>query len=87
MGEDGTQCGYVRGVTENADLAEVLRRRALTQDAARTVAVTRRHAAHGRTARENVAELVDPGSFIEYGRFTIAAQRQRRELDAPPPTV
>jgi acetyl-CoA carboxylase carboxyltransferase component len=81
MGEDGTQCGYVRGVTENADLAEVLRRRALTQDAARTVAVTRRHAAHGRTARENVAELVDPGSFIEYGRFTIAAQRQRRELD------
>ncbi len=40
----------------------------------------RRHAAGARTARENVADLVDPGSFVEYGRFAIAAQRGRREL-------
>ncbi|MFL5976892.1 MAG: carboxyl transferase domain-containing protein, partial [Solirubrobacterales bacterium] len=58
----------------------MLRRRALTEDAARHDAVARRHAAGGRTARENVADLVDPGSFVEYGRFAIAAQRSRREL-------
>lgn len=63
------------------DLAELLRRRALTQDASRSDAVARRHAAGGRTARENIADLVDEGSFIEYGRFAIAAQRQRRTLD------
>jgi acetyl-CoA carboxylase carboxyltransferase component len=66
---------------EREDLAEVLRRRALTEDDARPDAVERRHAAGGRTARENVADLVDPGSFVEYGRFAIAAQRGRRELD------
>ncbi|ADB51131.1 acyl-CoA carboxylase subunit beta [Conexibacter woesei] len=62
------------------DLAELLRRRRLTEDAARPDAVARRRTAGGRTARENVADLVDPGSFVEYGRFAIAAQRQRREL-------
>ncbi len=69
------------GEGERDDLAEVLRRRALTEDAARPDAVERRHAAGGRTARENVADLVDPGSFVEYGRFAIAAQRGRRDLD------
>lgn len=60
---------------------ELERRRALTEDAARPEAVNRRHSAGGRTARENIADLVDPGSLIEYGRFTVAAQRRRRELD------
>ncbi|HEX3294894.1 MAG TPA: carboxyl transferase domain-containing protein [Solirubrobacterales bacterium] len=63
-----------------SDLDELRRRRALTEDAARTEAVERRHAAGGRTARENVADLVDPGSFVEYGRYTVAAQRERRDL-------
>ena len=63
------------------DHAELLRRRALTEDAARPDAVERRHASNGRTARENIDDLVDPGTFIEYGRFAIAAQRFRRELD------
>jgi acetyl-CoA carboxylase carboxyltransferase component len=63
------------------DLDEVLRRRALTADEARPVAVARRHDAGGRTARENVADLVDEGSFVEYGRFAIAAQRGRRDLE------
>ncbi len=62
------------------DLAELLARRALTEDAARADATERRHAAGARTARENVADLADPGSFVEYGRFAIAAQRGRREL-------
>src|SRR3954471_8112610 len=63
------------------DHAELLRRRALTEDAARPEAVERRRATNGRTARENIADLVDPGSFVEYGRFAIAAQRFRRDLD------
>ena len=63
------------------DLAEVLERRAQTRDEARADAVGRRHQAGGRTARENVDDLVDPGSFIEYGRFAIAAQRGRRTVE------
>jgi len=63
------------------DHRHLLDRRALTEDAARPEAVARRHDAGGRTARENVDDLVDPGSFVEYGRFAIAAQRRRRELD------
>jgi acetyl-CoA carboxylase carboxyltransferase component len=63
------------------DLLELRRRRALTEDGARHDAVERRHATGARTARENLADLVDPGSFVEYGRFAIAAQRLRRELD------
>jgi acetyl-CoA carboxylase carboxyltransferase component len=68
------------GGGERDDLAELLARRALTEDAARAEAVERRHAGGARTARENVADLVDPGSFVEYGRFAIAAQRGRREV-------
>ncbi len=64
-----------------AELSELRRRRALTEDAARPEAVRKRRAAGGRTARENVAELVDAGTFVEYGRYAIAAQRGRRELD------
>jgi acetyl-CoA carboxylase carboxyltransferase component len=66
--------------SERPDLRELLERRALTEDAARGEAVDRRHASGGRTARENLEDLVDAGSFVEYGRFAIAAQRQRREL-------
>ncbi|MFP5219269.1 MAG: carboxyl transferase domain-containing protein [Actinomycetes bacterium] len=60
------------------DLAEVRRRWELTRDDARPDAVERRHAAGGRTARENVDALLDPGSFTEYGAFAVAAQRARR---------
>ena len=66
---------------EHEDLADLLRRQALTADEARGEAVARRHAAGARTARENLADLVDEGSFVEYGRFAIAAQRGRREVE------
>ena len=62
-------------------LAELARRAALTEDRARPQAVERRHREGGRTARENIADLLDPGSFVEYGRFAIAAQRARRPLE------
>jgi acetyl-CoA carboxylase carboxyltransferase component len=74
MGREG-------GEPQRQDLAELLARRALTEDAARPDAVQRRHAAGGRTARENLEDLVDPGSLVEYGRFAIAAQRGRREVE------
>jgi acetyl-CoA carboxylase carboxyltransferase component len=63
------------------DLGEALERRRLTGDDARPEAVERRHASGARTARENLAALVDPDSFVEYGGLAIAAQRMRRDQD------
>ena len=63
------------------DLQRVRDRDALTLDAARPAAVAKRHAAGGRTARENVNDLCDAGSFSEYGAFAIAAQTRRRTQD------
>ncbi len=60
------------------DLAELQRRRELTEDAARGEAVSKRHDRGGRTARENVADLIDEGSWVEYGRYAVAQQRARR---------
>jgi len=63
------------------DLALVLARQAALRDAARPEAVDRRHRLGRRTARENLADLCDPGSFAEYGGLAVAAQRRRRSLD------
>ena len=54
---------------------------ALTQDAERAEAVASRRSKGYRTARENLHDLCDPDSFIEYGQLAVAAQRQRRSLD------
>jgi acetyl-CoA carboxylase carboxyltransferase component len=63
------------------DLAEVVERHAKGLDRARPDAVARRRKTGQRTARENVEDLVDPGTFVEYGPLVIAAQRRRRALD------
>ncbi len=63
------------------DLAEVLHRQWLLQDEARPAAVARRAKVGHRTARENLADLVSPGDFVEYGGLVVAAQRARRSLD------
>ncbi len=63
------------------DLAEVFDRQARTRDEARPDAVARRRARSQRTARENIDDLVDVGSFMEYGSLAIAAQRRRRSVD------
>ncbi|MGB6766264.1 carboxyl transferase domain-containing protein, partial [Mycobacterium sp.] len=63
------------------DLDEVRRRHLLTLDEGRSAAITKRHNQNRRTARENIADLVDPGSFVEYGALTVAAQRSRRSED------
>jgi acetyl-CoA carboxylase carboxyltransferase component len=64
-----------------ADLQRLLRRQALTLDAARPEAVARRHSLGQRTARENIADLCDDDSFLEYGALAVAAQRNRRSED------
>lgn len=63
------------------DLQRVKDRHAFTLDAARPDAMARRHAQGSRSARENIADLCDEGSFIEYGALAIAAQTRRRSLD------
>jgi len=63
---------------ERADLAAVRERHEVGLDAARPEAVARRHKRGQRTARENLADLLDEGSFVEYGPLLFAAQEQRR---------
>ena len=66
---------------ERADLKKLQDRLAFTQDAARPDAVAKRHATGLRTARENIADLCDPDSFVEYGALAVAAQSRRRTAD------
>lgn len=74
--EGGSGWGHAR-----PDLQRVLDRHALTLDAARPEAIAKRHALGLRTARENIADLCDAGSFSEYGALAVAAQRSRRSAD------
>ena len=70
--EEVVDLDYIR-----PDLAEVEERWRVTRDEARPEAVEKRHKFGQRTARENINDLVDPGSFIEYGAFVVANQRFR----------
>jgi acetyl-CoA carboxylase carboxyltransferase component len=63
-----------------SDLAETIERHDVGLDHRRPDAVARRRASGQRTARENVADLVDDGSFVEYAPLVVAAQRRRRDL-------
>ena len=62
------------------DLAEVYERHAYGLDEKRADAVAKRHKLGRRTARENLKDLVDDGTFVEYGPLVIAAQRRRRPV-------
>ena len=63
---------------ERADLTRLRERQERRLDAARPEAVARRHARGQRTARDNLADLLDEGSLVEYGGLAVAAQRARR---------
>jgi acetyl/propionyl-CoA carboxylase alpha subunit/acetyl-CoA carboxylase carboxyltransferase component len=63
------------------DLKAVIERVGATLDAGRPQAVARRRKTGQRTARENVDDLLDPGSFIEYGSLVVAARRKRHSLE------
>lgn len=60
---------------------EVVQRHADVLDAAKPEAVEKIHARQRRTARENLDDLLVPGSFVEYGPLVIAAQMARRSLE------
>jgi acetyl/propionyl-CoA carboxylase alpha subunit len=63
------------------DLAALRERYAGVADAARPQAMQRRRAAGRSTARDMLAALVDPDTFVEYGALAIAAQTRRRSRE------
>ena len=73
-----TDVASVPASGQRADLEQLRRRQELLLDSSRSEAVAKRHARGQRTARENVADLIDEGTFVEYGSFGVAAQRSRR---------
>ena len=74
--EEEIDLDYIR-----ADLAPVIARHQGTLDANRPKAVERRRKTGQRTARENVDDLLDPDSFVEYGNLTVAARRRRHSME------
>ncbi len=76
VAEEDIDLDYIR-----PDLAKLQAREALLKDENRPQAVAKRRKLGLRTARENVAAVLDEGSFIEYGAFTFAAQRARRSVE------
>jgi len=71
--DDEIDLDHIRG-----DLAELIKRKAYTLDENRPEAMERRARKNQRSARENIAAIVDEGSFHEYGQLVVAAQRKRR---------
>ena len=59
------------------DLEENIRRHAYTLDENRPEAVARRRRFGFQTPRENIEQLVDPGSFKEYWPLLVARQHQK----------
>ncbi len=81
LGSTGTErqqldLDYIR-----PDLQELRERLAKLEDSARPQAMAKRHARGKRSARENVADLIDASSLLEYGGLAVAAQRSRRSLE------
>lgn len=74
-----------QGIRMSSDLRPELvalkNRLSRTLDESRVEAAGKRHAMGYRTARENLADLVDPDSFTEYGQLAVAAQRNRRDYE------
>jgi acetyl-CoA carboxylase carboxyltransferase component len=62
-----------------AELAALRERLEKTLDGYRTEARDKRHGSGYRTARENLEDLVDHDTFVEYGQLAVAAQRSRRD--------
>jgi acetyl-CoA carboxylase carboxyltransferase component len=78
---DVMQTAGPQGGGERADLRAARERHEIGLDAARAEAVAKRHERGRRTARENLAELVDDGTFVEYGPLLFAAQERRRSRE------
>ncbi len=62
------------------DLAELNRRRDYLKDENRPEAVARRRKTGQRTVRENVEDLCDPDSFVEYSSLVVAGRLRRNSM-------
>ena len=83
-GQPGSEPGQHDGqgpAEPRRDLGELRDRLARGSDAQRAAAVARRRARGFRSARENLHDLIDAGSFSEYGALAVAAQRRRRDYE------
>ncbi|MBT4490778.1 MAG: ATP-grasp domain-containing protein [Rhodospirillaceae bacterium] len=87
--EEGEVAGSAGEVLEEVDLdeirpdlQEVLDRRYLHSDIGRPKATARRHDKGQRTARENIAQLCNMDTFVEYAPLVLAAQRQRHSVES-----
>ena len=78
---DVAQTVEPQGGGERAGLRAMRERHEIGLDAARAQEVAKRHERGRRTARENLAELVDDGTFVEYGPLLFAAQERRRSRE------
>ncbi len=67
--------------SDDPALVEMRGRRTLTTDDGRPDAVAKVHADGKLTAREKVSLLLEGADPLEYGTFTIAAQRARRSVE------
>jgi len=63
------------------DVAEIVHFHQLATNAGRSEATAKRHAAGKRTAHENILDLCDPGSFVEYGPIVTAARLRTDTLE------
>lgn len=63
-------------------LEELQAQLAYSSDVMRADAVQRRHKKGYRSARENLADLCDKDSFVEYGQLAVAAQRERKDAES-----
>jgi acetyl-CoA carboxylase carboxyltransferase component len=70
-----------QGGGERADFQAVRERHEIGLDAARPEAVAKRRERGRHTTRENLTELLDPDSFVEYGPLLFAAQERRRSRE------
>lgn len=75
----GVGGGGASDAGDSSRLAALRERKHKLTDDARQAATQKRHTRGMRTVRENIAELFDHGTFVEYGGFAVAAQRRRRE--------
>jgi acetyl-CoA carboxylase carboxyltransferase component len=66
---------------DHSSIAAFVHRVEESLDDNRAADVAKRHAKGYRTARENLEQLIDQGSFVEYGQFAVAAQRNRRSAE------
>ncbi|MFN3214965.1 MAG: carboxyl transferase domain-containing protein [Acidimicrobiales bacterium] len=78
---DTTELGIADLDFIRPDLAEAIERHEIGLDHRRPDSVARRRRTGQRTARENLDDLVDPGTYIEYGPLVIAPQRRRRSVE------